>query len=57
MNADMAIEFLYEDIKRKVEIIDAPLVEGTIVAAVYISMNKAIEEIRNNLKSMSLNKN
>lgn len=56
MNAEMAIEFLDEDIKSKVEIIDAPLVEGTIVAAVYASMNKTIEEIKDNLKSMSLNK-
>ena len=57
MNAEMAIEFLDEDIKSKVEIIDAPLVEGTVVAAVYASMNKTIEEIKNNLKSLSLNKN
>ena len=56
MNAEMAIEFLDEDIKSKVEIIDAPLVEGAIVAAVYASMNKTIEEINDNLKSMSLNK-
>ena len=56
MNAEMAIEFLDEDIKSKVEIIDAPLVEGAIVAAVYASMNKTIEEIKDNLKSMSLNK-
>lgn len=55
-NAEMAIEFLDEDIKSKVEIIDAPLVEGAIVAAVYASMNKTIEEIKDNLKSMSLNK-
>lgn len=56
MNAEMAIEFLDEDIKSKVEIIDAPLVEGATVAAVYASMNKTIEEIKDNLKSMSLNK-
>ena len=56
MNAERAIEFLDEDIKSKVEIIDAPLVEGAIVAAVYASMNKTIEEIKDNLKSMSLNK-
>ena len=56
MNAEMSIEFLDEDIKSKVEIIDAPLVEGAIVAAVYASMNKTIEEIKDNLKSMSLNK-
>lgn len=56
MNAEMAIEFLDEDIKSKVEIIDAPLVEGTIVTAVYASMNKTIEEIKDNLKSMLLNK-
>lgn len=56
MNAEMAIEFLDENIKSKVEIIDAPLVEGTVVAAVDASMNKTMEEIKNNLKRMSLNK-
>lgn len=56
MNAEMAIEFLDEDIKSRVEIIDAPLVEGTVVAAVCASMNKDIEEIKIDLKSMSLNK-
>ena len=56
MNAEMAIEFLDEDIKSKVEIIDAPLVEGAVVATVCASMNKNIEEIKSDLKSMSLNK-
>ena len=56
MNAELAIEFLDDHIKSKVEIIDAPLVEGAVVAAVCASMNKTIEDIKNDLKSMSLNK-
>ena len=52
MNAEMAIEFLDEDMKNNVEIIDAPLVEGTIVAAVDSSIGKNINEIKKSLKTM-----
>jgi len=42
--------------KEKIQIIDAPLVEGVITAAVECSMNKNIEEIKIVLKEMALNK-
>lgn len=56
MNTDMAIEFLDDSMKEKIQIIDAPLVEGVITAAVECSMNKNIEEIKLVLKEMALNK-
>ncbi|AOR22294.1 dihydroxyacetone kinase phosphoryl donor subunit DhaM [Clostridium taeniosporum] len=56
MNTEMAIEFLDDDIRGNVEIIDAPLVEGVITAAVEASMDKSLSEIKEVLKSMSLNK-
>ncbi|NAS19315.1 PTS-dependent dihydroxyacetone kinase phosphotransferase subunit DhaM [Clostridium butyricum] len=56
MNTEMAIEFLDDSMKEKIQIIDAPLVEGVITAAVECSMNKNIEEIRMVLKEMALNK-
>ncbi|MBW6411103.1 dihydroxyacetone kinase phosphoryl donor subunit DhaM [Clostridium weizhouense] len=56
MNTEMAIEFLDDNIREKVEIIDAPLVEGAITAAVEASMNKSLTEIKDVLKPMSLNK-
>ncbi len=56
MNTEMAIEFLDEDMKNNVEIIDAPLVEGAIVAAVDSSIGKNIDEIKKSLKEMPLNK-
>ncbi|NFO14479.1 PTS-dependent dihydroxyacetone kinase phosphotransferase subunit DhaM [Clostridium botulinum] len=56
MNTEMAIEFLEDNIREKVEIIDAPLVEGAITAAVEASMDKSLAEIKEVLKPMSLNK-
>lgn len=56
MNTEMAIEFLDDNIREKVEIVDAPLVEGAITAAVESSMNKSLAEIKDVLKPMSLNK-
>ena len=56
MNTEMAIEFLDDNIRGKVEIIDAPLVEGAITAAVEASMDKSLAEIKEVLKPMSLNK-
>lgn len=46
MNAEMAIEFLDEDMKNNVEIVNAPLVEGTVIAAVEASIGKDINEIK-----------
>ena len=56
MNTEMAIEFLDDNIRENVEIIDAPLVEGAITAAVEASMDKSLSEIKEVLKPMSLNK-
>ncbi|MFL0250035.1 dihydroxyacetone kinase phosphoryl donor subunit DhaM [Clostridium neuense] len=56
MNAEMAIEFLDPDKQNKVEIVDAALVEGAIVAAVESTLNKNITEIKNSIKSTNLPK-
>lgn len=56
LNAQMAIEFLPENMQGKVEIIDAALVEGAITAAVESSIGKDIEEIKESVKAMCLHK-
>ncbi|WFQ90365.1 dihydroxyacetone kinase phosphoryl donor subunit DhaM [Mycoplasma feriruminatoris] len=56
MNAQMAIEMLDDEKQNKVEVVDAALVEGTILAAVNSSMNKSIKEIKEELISLKLNK-
>lgn len=56
MNTELAIEFLDDSMKGKIEIIDAPLVEGVVIAAVESSMNKSIEEAKKSLEGMKLNK-
>ena len=56
MNAEMAIECLPEHMKDKVHIIDAALAEGAVLAAVDCSLDKTVEEIEENLKSMYLGK-
>lgn len=56
MNTEMALEFLDDDIKNKVKILDAPIVEGAIVSAVLASQNKNIAQIEEELKSLKINK-
>lgn len=56
MNAEMAIECLDESMKEKVKIVDCPIVEGSVTAAVESSIGKSIEEIEEALKSMKLGK-
>lgn len=56
MNAEMAVDFLPDDMKKKVEIVGAALVEGTVTAAVESSINKSREDIKKSLKSISINK-
>lgn len=56
MNAEMAVDFLSDDMKEKVEIVDAALVEGAVTAAVESSINKSREDIKKSLKSISINK-
>lgn len=56
MNAEMALEFLPEDRKNKIEIVDTALVEGAITAAVQISMNRSMEDIIKEVEVMKLGK-
>ncbi|ADK69567.1 dihydroxyacetone kinase phosphoryl donor subunit DhaM [Mycoplasma mycoides subsp. mycoides] len=56
MNAQMAIEMLEPDKQNKIKIIDAALVEGTILAAINSSMNKNIDQIQQELINLKLNK-
>jgi len=56
MNTEMAIEILPEEIQKKVEIVDAAIVEGTVTAAVECSIGKSITEIKEELKGMALGK-
>lgn len=56
MNTEMAVEFLDEEMKNNVEIIDGPLVEGAIVAAVDSSIGKNIDEIKESVKKIYTNR-
>lgn len=56
MNAQMAIEFLDIDKQKNVEIVDAALVEGAIVAAVESTLNKNITEIKYSINSTNIPK-
>ncbi|KYH29212.1 MULTISPECIES: dihydroxyacetone kinase phosphoryl donor subunit DhaM [Clostridium] len=56
MNAEMALEFLEEDMRNNVEIIDTAIVEGAITAAVESSIGKTMSEIKEAVKNMSLGK-
>lgn len=51
MNAEMAIE-LFEAGEDKVQIVDAPLVEGAVIAAVEASLNRSREEIKTALEKL-----
>lgn len=56
MNTEMAIEFLDEHMRKNIRIMDAPLVEGAVVAAVDSSIGKSLEEIVTELNKMKINK-
>jgi dihydroxyacetone kinase phosphotransfer subunit len=56
MNAEMAIECLDESKKEKIKIVDCPIVEGAVTAAVESSIGKNIEEIESALQPMNLGK-
>ncbi|WP_125152435.1 dihydroxyacetone kinase phosphoryl donor subunit DhaM [Clostridium rectalis] len=56
MNAEMAIEFLDEEKKAKVKIVDVPLVEGAVAAVVESSISKNIDEMLEILKPMAIGK-
>jgi len=56
MNTEMAIEFLDDDKKEYISIIDTALVEGAITAIVDSYIGKSIDEIKKSLLKMKLNK-
>ncbi|MDO5515989.1 MAG: dihydroxyacetone kinase phosphoryl donor subunit DhaM [Clostridium sp.] len=56
MNTEMAIEFLDEHKRRNIRMLDAPLVEGAVVAAVDASIGKSLAEISAELNKMKINK-
>ena len=56
MNTEMAIEFLDENMRKNIRIMDAPLVEGAVVASVDSSIGKSLEEIVTELNKMKINK-
>ena len=56
MNTEMAIEFLDEHMRRNIRMLDAPLVEGAVVAAVDASIGKSLAEICAELNKMKINK-
>lgn len=56
MNAQMAIEFLDDNMQENIEIVDASLVEGAITAIVESSLEKSKEEIKKSLKNMEIGK-
>ncbi|MGL5616181.1 MAG: dihydroxyacetone kinase phosphoryl donor subunit DhaM [Sarcina sp.] len=56
MNTEMAIEFLDPEKADKVIIADTAIVEGSITAIVESSIGKSLEEIKESVEIMKLNK-
>ncbi|MDF2474263.1 MAG: dihydroxyacetone kinase, phosphotransfer subunit [Anaerocolumna sp.] len=56
LNAEMAIEFLEDEMKEKTEIIDVAFVEGTVMAAVLSSVGKKRQEMKEELKELCVGK-
>lgn len=56
MNSEMAIEFLDENMQSNVEIIGGALVEAALMAVVDASIGKNMEEIKEHLKCMCIDK-
>lgn len=56
MNTEMAIEFLDDEMREKVVIVDTAIVEGGISAIVEASMDKTLDEIKESVEIMKLNK-
>lgn len=56
MNAELAKEALKLEGKENIHIVDAALVEGSIVAAVQISLNCSIEAVIESIKGLKLGK-
>lgn len=45
MSAETALDFMEEDLRRKVTLVDAPLVEGVLAAAIQATITENVEEI------------
>lgn len=45
MSAEMALDFLEEDLKKRVTLVDAPLVEGVLAGSIQATITEDIEEI------------
>ncbi|SCP94954.1 dihydroxyacetone kinase phosphoryl donor subunit DhaM [Anaerobium acetethylicum] len=56
MNAEMAVEMLDEDMRKRVEISDAAMVEGAAIAAVNSGLSKPLSEIMKELKHCRISK-
>ena len=56
MTAEMVIEGLPEEKKEKVKLVDAPLIEGGITAAVSISAGMTIEDVISSLEPLKIGK-
>lgn len=56
MSSEIAVENLPDDIKDKVLIVHAPIVEGAFIAAVEISIGKSIYDIKSELENLKPNK-
>ena len=56
-SAVMTTEMVIESMKaRKIKMLDCPVAEGAVVAAVQCSLDKSITDIKQELKSMCLHK-
>ncbi|MGM9973817.1 MAG: dihydroxyacetone kinase phosphoryl donor subunit DhaM [Clostridiaceae bacterium] len=56
MTAEMVIEGLPEEKKEKVKLVDAPLIEGGITAAVSISAGMTMEDVISSLEPLKIGK-
>lgn len=56
MSAEMATEFISEETLNRLKIVDCPIVEGTVIAAVDSSIGKSLEEIVEALKPLKVGK-
>ena len=56
MNAELAIDMLDDSIREKVEICKVSLVEGAFVAAIDSSIGKSLEEIKESIKDLQIEK-
>lgn len=56
LTAELVQESFEVDGREKIKIVDAALVEGAVIAAIEMSLDKSLEEICSKLESLKLNK-